>query len=198
VNQAIAHPLHLPIVWAIWKPRVASRLLLMGLGIIALVASAKVQIPAWPIPMTMQTYVILVIAMAYGSRLGLSTVAIYLAVGAAGFPVFAGTPEKGIGLAYMVGPTGGYLVGFFVATWACGWLAAKGWDRTVPKVLAVMTIGHLLILGIGVAWLGTLVGWRSAVALGFTPFIAATIVKTLLAAATLPTAWKLVLWCKNP
>jgi biotin transport system substrate-specific component len=192
VNQVAAQQWHLPIVWAICSRRSVSQLALAAVGACLLALSAKVQILSWPVPMTMQTYVILVIGMAYGTRLGIATVLVYLAAGAAGLPVFAGTPEKGIGVAYMAGPTGGYLLGFVVAAWACGRLAARGWDRGFGTCLVAMTIGHLFILGTGVAWLAALIGWSSAVKLGLVPFIAATVLKTLLAAATLPAAWQLV------
>ena len=161
-------------------------------GVLLLTLSAKIQIPLWPVPMTMQTYVILVIGMAYGTRLGLLTVAAYLAAGALGLPVFAGTPEKGIGVAYMLGPTGGYLVGFMVAVAICGKLTERGWDRRLITSLAAMTIGHVVILLCGAVWLATLMGLERAVALGVTPFLLATVVKTLLAAMTLPIAWKWV------
>jgi biotin transport system substrate-specific component len=192
VNQVVVQPFHLPIVWAVWSRRLVSQWVLAAVGVCLLTISAKMQIPSWPVPMTMQTYVILVIGMAYGTRLGVATVLAYLAAGAAGLPVFAGTPEKGVGIAYMAGPTGGYLLGFVVAAWVCGCLAARGWDRGLATSLIAMATGHLLILGLGVAWLATLVGWSSAVELGLAPFIAATVVKTLLAAATLPVAWRLV------
>lgn len=192
MNQVVVQPFHPPIVWAVWSRRLVSQWLLAAVGVCLLTISAKVQIPSWPVPMTMQTYVILVIGMAYGTRLGVATVLAYLAAGAAGLPVFAGTPEKGVGIAYMAGPTGGYLLGFAVAAWVCGCLAARGWDRGLATSLIAMATGHLLILGLGVAWLATLVGWPSAVELGLVPFIAATVVKTLLAAATLPVAWRLV------
>jgi biotin transport system substrate-specific component len=192
VNQVVVQPFHLPIVWAVWSRRLVSQWVLAAVGVCLLTISAKMQIPSWPVPMTMQTYVILVVGMAYGTRLGVATVLAYLAAGAAGLPVFAGTPEKGVGIAYMAGPTGGYLLGFVVAAWVCGCLAARGWDRGLATSLIAMATGHLLILGLGVAWLATLVGWSSAVELGLAPFIAATVVKTLLAAATLPVAWRLV------
>lgn len=192
MNQVVVQPFHLPIVWAVWSRRLVSQWVLAAVGVCLLTISARVQIPSWPVPMTMQTYVILVIGMAYGTRLGVATVLAYLAAGAAGLPVFAGTPEKGVGIAYMAGPTGGYLLGFAVAAWVCGCLAARGWDRGLATSLIAMATGHLLILGLGVAWLATLVGWPSAVELGLVPFIAATVVKTLLAAATLPVAWRLV------
>jgi biotin transport system substrate-specific component len=163
-----------------------------ALGVLLLAASAKTQVPAWPVPMTMQTFVVLVIGMAYGTRLAVGTVLAYLALGALGLPVFAGTPGKGVGLAYMAGPTGGYLAGFVAAAWLCGTLAARGWDRGVVRSLAAMTLAHVAILGLGVAWLATLIGVERAVALGLAPFVAATVVKTVLAGMTLPLAWKAV------
>jgi biotin transport system substrate-specific component len=160
-------------------------------GIMLLTLSAKLQIPLWPVPMTMQTYVVLVIGFAFGPTLGLLTVAGYVAVGALGLPVFAGTPGKGIGLPYMLGPTGGYLLGFVAAAGLLGKLAERGWDRGWLKSLAAMTIGHALILACGVAWLGVLTGFERALALGLYPFVFATIFKTVLAAITLPLAWRL-------
>ena len=106
------------------------------LGVCLLTLSAKIQVPFWPVPMTMQTLVVLIIGMAYGTRLGAGTVLAYLLVGAAGFPVFAGTPERGIGLAYMMGPTGGFLMGFVVAAWITGLLPnAGGTDRRLGALL---------------------------------------------------------------
>lgn len=170
--------------------RVARNVLLALVGTLALTVSAKTQIPFWPIPMTMQTFVVLVIGMAYGSRLGAATVALYLLEGALGLPVFAGTPEKGVGLAYMMGPTGGYLLGFVVAAWVCGWMAERGFDRSPLKSLVAMSVGHALIFVFGVAWLAQLMGIEKAFMVGVIPFWAATIVKTLLGVVTLPLAWK--------
>lgn len=177
----------------LWPTRnVALRALLLALAGSALLAlSAKIQVPFWPVPMTMQTYVVLVLGMALGSRLGAATVALYLAEGAMGLPVFAGTPEKGLGLAYMMGPTGGYLMGFLVAAALVGWLAERGWDRGWPRALAAMVVGHAAIFLFGLAWLATFVGAEKAIALGLTPFWAATIAKTLLGVATMPLAWKI-------
>jgi biotin transport system substrate-specific component len=180
----------LPIATALIGPKSYVRPLLVVAGMLLLTVSAKLQIPLWPVPMTMQTYVILVIGMAYGTSLGVLTVGAYLLAGALGLPVFAGTPEKGIGLAYMVGPTGGYLVGFMIATFLLGKLAERGWDRKMGSSLLAMTAAHLLILGCGAAWLAVLIGWERAIAVGVSPFIAATILKTVLAGATLPIAWR--------
>ena len=188
----VAGGMQSPIVWTVWNERRWSHAALAALGVCLLTLSAKTQVPAWPVPMTMQTYVVLVIGMAYGTRLAVSTVLAYLVAGALGLPVFAGTPEKGIGLAYMTGPTGGYLVGFVVAAWLCGALAARGWDRGVVRSLLAMTAAHVLILAFGVVWLAMLIGFPRAIALGLTPFIAATVVKTVLAGMTLPLAWRAV------
>lgn len=181
-----------PIVWSIAHRRVRAALLLGVIGVVALAISAKIEIPWWPVPMTMQTYVVLVIGMAYGTRLGVATVLAYLAIGALGFPVFAGTPERGIGIAYMIGPTGGYLLGFALAAWLCGVFTARGWDRRLAYALIGMTLAHVVILGVGVLWLSALVGWERAIQLGVIPFVAATVAKTLLAGWTLPAAWRLV------
>ncbi len=184
-----------PLIDQIWPvaARPALRIAtLMVLGSVLLMASAKAQVPMWPVPMTMQTFVVLVIGMTYGPRLGTATVMLYLFEGALGFPVFAGTPEKGIGLAYMMGPTGGYLLGFVLAAALLGWLAERGWDRTLPWAIAAMTAGTVLQLVPGVAWLATLIGWDKAIAAGLTPFIVGAIVKIALAAAVLPLAWRMV------
>lgn len=188
----VTRSVHVPIVWALWDERRFFQFALAGLGVCLLTLSAKTQVPAWPVPMTMQTYVVLVIGMAYGTRLAVWTVLAYLFLGVVGMPVFAGTPGKGIGLAYMIGPTGGYLLGFVLAAWLCGVLAARGWDRGFWQALVAMTLAHVIILGVGVIWLSELTDWTRAINLGLTPFIAATIVKTLLAAWTLPLAWRLV------
>lgn len=161
-------------------------------GTALLTLSAKIQVPFWPVPMTMQTFAVLVIAMAFGPKLGTATVLLYLAEGAAGLPVFAGTPEKGIGVAYMVGPTGGYLVGFVLSAFTVGWLARRGWDRTVPLTLLAMTAGTVLIFAFGLGWLSTLIGVEKAIQFGLMPFLAGAAFKIALAAAVMPLAWKVV------
>lgn len=156
------------------------------LGSLLLVASAKVQVPFWPVPMTMQSMVVLLLGMAYGSRLGVAAVLLYLAEGLAGLPVFAGS---GAGPAYMAGPTAGYLVGFAASAFLTGWLAERGWDRSPLKALSAMFLGHGVILAAGVAWLATLFGPDKAVAVGLVPFLAATVLKTALGAAIMQAAW---------
>lgn len=180
------------LVRAEFTSRPIMSLALCALGVAAIVASAKAQIPFWPVPLTLQTLVIAVLAMAYGSRLGGVTLAAYLALGAAGLPVFAGTPEKGIGLAYMAGPTGGYLVGFLLGGALMGWLADRGWGRYLPRAVAAVTAGHLVILALGTLWLSLLIGWPKAVAAGLVPFLWPSVVKTLLAAFLVVGASRLV------
>ncbi|MGL5005615.1 MAG: biotin transporter BioY, partial [Casimicrobium sp.] len=104
----------------------------------------------------------------------------------------AGTPEKGVGLSYMLGPTGGYLVGFLIGAWLCGKLAARGFDRGFLTTLIAMSIGHAVIFVFGVTWLAQLMGFEKAFTVGVAPFWAATIAKTLLGVVTLPVAWKFI------
>ncbi|WP_305985753.1 biotin transporter BioY [Roseibium sp. MMSF_3544] len=163
------------------------------LGSAALWMSAKIQVPFYPVPITMQTFVILAIGMAFGMRLGVATIALYLAEGMTGLPVFAGTPEKGIGLAYMMGPTGGYLLGYLLAAGAVGYLAERGFDRNFFTAAVAMFLGNVLIYIPGLLWLGTIVGWdKPVLAWGMTPFLFGDAAKLLLAAALMPMIWKLL------
>ncbi len=165
-------------------------------GTALLTVSAKIQIPFYPVPMTLQTFVVLALGMAYGWRLGGATLLLYLAEGAAGLPVFAGTPEKGIGLAYMLGGTGGYLAGFVLAAAVCGWLAERGWDRNAARTAAAMLIGNAIIYVPGLLWLGGLYGWdKPILEWGLTPFLFGDLAKLALATAVLPLAWK---WLGRP
>lgn len=166
--------------------------LLALVGTLLLTISAKIQIPFWPVPMTMQTYVVLVLGMAYGWRLAGATMLLYLAQGALGLPVFAGTPEKGLGLAYMMGPTGGYLLGFVAAAVVMGWLAERGFDRSFARAAFAMSLGHAIVFAFGFAWLASLIGANKAWIGGVAPFWAATLFKTLLGLFSLPLAWKLI------
>jgi biotin transport system substrate-specific component len=159
------------------------------LGTALLIVSAKIQVPFWPVPMTLQSMVVLLIGAAYGWRLGAATLMLYLAEGAIGLPVFAGTPERGIGLAYMMGPTGGFLIGFALAAAATGYLAERGWDRSLPRVVALMILGHIVLFLPGLAWLAAIMGWEQAWAVGVAPFVAGTVVKTALAVALAQAGW---------
>ena len=154
--------------------------------------------PFYPVPMTLQTLAVLGLGMAYGWRLAFATLLLYLAQGAFGLPVFAGTPEKGIGLAYMMGPTGGYLLGFLLAATLCGWLAERGWDRNVATTALAMLLGNIVIYVPGLLWLGTLVGWdKPVLEWGLTPFLAGDATKLVLAALILPGLWTLLGRKKN-
>jgi biotin transport system substrate-specific component len=153
------------------------------LGSLILWASAKVSVPFWPVPMTLQTGAVVMLAAAYGWRLGLATVLLYLAQGAVGMPVFEGTPAKGIGIAYMLGTTGGYLVGFAAAAAVVGWLAERGADRHPVKLFGAMVLGDAMIFALGLIWLGAVVGWdKPVLEWGLYPFILGDLVKLALAA----------------
>ena len=170
--------------------RVIRNAVLAIIGTALLWASAKIQVPFYPVPMTLQTFAVLVIGMAYGWRLGGATLILYLAEGAAGLPVFAGTPANGIGIAYMVGGTGGYLVGFVLAAAAAGWLAERGWDRNMVSTAGAMLIGNVIIYVPGIVWLGAVFGWDKPIfEWGLTPFILGDATKLVLAALLVPLAW---------
>lgn len=159
---------------------------LAGTGLLAL--SAKIAVPFWPVPMTLQVLAVFLIGAAYGRDLALVTLLVYLAQGAAGLPVFA----SGTGVAYMAGPTGGYLVGFVVAAAIAGHAADRGFDREPFRLFLAMLVGELVILGFGVAWLAWLFGVQKAVAWGIGPFIVTDLVKVALAAAIVPAVWSIV------
>lgn len=164
---------------------------LMVLGSALLTLSAKVSIPFYPVPMTLQTLVVLALGLAYGWRLGVATVALYLLEGALGLPVFTGTPDKGLGLAYMLGGTGGYLMGFLPAVAIAGWLGERGWDRSPWTTAAAMLLGNAAIYVPGLLWLGALYGWDKPIfAWGFAPFWLGDVFKIALAMGLLPLAWR--------
>ena len=185
-----AQPTLLSAAWPTSADSLLRKIVLVLAGTALLTLSAKVQVPFYPVPMTMQTFVVLVIGMAFGWRLGAATVLLYLAEGAFGLPVFAGTPAKGIGLAYMAGPTGGYLVGFAVSAAIVGYLGERGWDRNLPTTLAAMLIGTAMIFVFGYVWLAHLIGSEKAFQFGVLPFMWAAVFKIALAAAVLPLCWR--------
>ncbi len=166
---------------------------LVVLGIVALAVAAKIKVPMWPVPITMGTFAVLTIGAAYGPRLGLATILGYMIIGALGFDVFAGSSAEAYGLTYMMGGTGGYLVGYVLATLALGLLARRGWDRSAPKMAGAMLVGNVLIYVPGLIWLGMLYGWdKPILEWGLTPFLVGDAIKLALAALILPAAWKLV------
>lgn len=147
----------------------------LAIGAAALIAAgAKVQIPFWPVPMTLHTLAVLGFSAAMGPRLGLAAMATYLCAGLAGLPVFSGSPERGIGLAYAVGPTGGYLLGFLIASWLTGRLAGKG---GALRIAGAMMAGLAVVYALGLAWLAMFVPARSLVSVGLAPFLPGDLLK---------------------
>ena len=166
---------------------------LVLVGITLLAVAAKISIPMIPVPITMGTFAVLTIGAAYGPRLGLVTILGYMIVGAAGFDVFAGSTAEANGLTYMMGSTGGYLVGYVLATLALGFAASKGLDRSVIDMGAAMLVGNALIYVPGLLWLGTLYGWDQPILQwGFTPFLVGDVLKLALAALLVPAIWKMI------
>jgi biotin transport system substrate-specific component len=188
---------HDPIATVLWPSRadgiagVARAVVLAALGTALLTVSAKINIPLPFVPMTLQTLVVLMIGAAYGWRLGTATLIAYLAEGAMGMPAFAGPIG---GLAPLLGPTAGYLYGFVVAAFVTGWLSERGWDRSVPRLFVAMAVGHIVIFGMGFAWLafGMKLGVDKAWLVGVLPFVAGSLVKNALGAALVPAVRRLV------
>ena len=149
------------------------------LGSILLAISSKIKIPFYPVPMTMQTFVVLFIGIAFGWKLGLATISLYLFEGIMGLPVFSGTPEKGLGLIYFTGPTMGYLIGFMVAVYFAGKFT---YDQNLIKNFLKLTFAISFIYVLGMLWLGSLIGWDKPIfKLGAQPFLLAEIFKILIA-----------------
>ena len=159
-------------------------LFLAILGTILLAISAKIKIPFWPVPMTMQTFVVLLLGVLYGWKLGLFTVSLYLIEGIAGLPVFAGTPEKGMGLMYFTGTTMGYLIGFLVAVFLMGFFTfSNNFLKNFLKVVFSVSFIYLL----GLLWLGSIIGWDKPVfKLGAQPFLLAELFKVLILTILIP------------
>ncbi|MBO6719089.1 MAG: biotin transporter BioY [Rhizobiaceae bacterium] len=171
--------------------RLAVQVLLALAGTALLTLSAKTKVVLGPVDMSLQTLAIFLIAAAFGFRLAVATLLLYLAQGAMGWPVFQSTPEKGIGIAYMMGTTGGYLAGFVVAAGIVGWAADRGWDRNIVKFLGALLVAELAIMGLGYGWLATIIGADKAWTFGVVPFIVPDLVKVGIAAALMPALWSL-------
>ncbi|MCR8825693.1 biotin transporter BioY [Pseudosulfitobacter koreensis] len=169
------------------------QVIMVAAGILLLAVAAKIRVPMWPVPITMGTFAVLTVGAAYGARLGLVTILGYMLVGALGMDVFAGSSAEANGLSYMMGGTGGYLVGYVLATVILGLLAQRGWDRSIGWMALAMVIGNVAIYVPGLAWLGQLYGWDQPIlAWGVTPFLVGDAVKLALAALLLPGIWKLL------
>ncbi len=153
-------------------------LALVFLGSITLTISAKLKIPFYPVPMTMQTFVVLFLGISFGYKIGLATVSLYLFEGIIGIPVFSNSPEKGVGLVYFTGPTMGYLIGFLTATFLAGYMNLKT-NMFLIFIKLILSVSTIYILG--VLWLGNLIGWdKPIMQLGVTPFLLAELFKILI------------------
>ena len=169
------------------------QIILIIAGIAALAVAAKIKIPMFPVPMTMGTFAVLSIGAAYGMRLGLATIIGYMLIGVFGFDVFAGSSAETFGMTYMMGGTGGYLVGYVLAILALGYAARQGWDRSIGKMAFAMVLGNVLIYVPGLVWLAVLYGTDAPIfTWGLTPFLLGDLVKLALAALLLPAVWGLV------
>ncbi len=187
---------------ALW----VKRAVLVVLGIVALAISAKIKVPVWPSPVAISlgTFAVLTIGAAYGPRLGLVTMLGWMLVGVLGFDVFQSSSAEKYGLTYMMGATGGYLVGYVLATLALGVAARRGWDRSVGGMALALLIGNALIYVPGLLWLNHLVEaglfdaakyaspWSQTLAWGLTPFVIGDAIKLALAALLVPGLWTLV------
>lgn len=138
--------------------RLATQIFLAVSGTLLLTLSAKTKVVLGPVDMSLQTLAIFLISAAFGMRLALATLLLYMAQGAMGFPVFQSTPEKGLGIAYMLGSTGGYLAGFVAIAATVGWAADRGWDRNPVKMLGAVLTAEIVMMAMGFAWLAVLIG----------------------------------------
>ena len=182
------------------------RAVLVVAGVIALMISAKIKVPVWPSPVAISlgTFAVLTIGAAYGPRLGLATMTAWMLVGALGFDVFQSSSAEKYGLAYMMGATGGYLLGYLLATVALGHAARRGWDRSVGGMALALLAGNVLIYVPGLLWLGYLIAgglfdpakyasvWDQTLAWGLTPFLIGDALQLGLAALLVPALWRLV------
>jgi biotin transport system substrate-specific component len=185
-------------VWPKSINPMAQAIVLALVGTAVLAVSAKIKVPFYPVPMTLQTFAVMALAAAYGSRLAVITVLLYLFEGALGLPVFTNTPPEVASPAYFLGPTGGFLIAFIALAWIVGTAADHGWDRSIPKLFAAMIAADLVVFAIGFAWLawfavvsngGTGIGLANAFKFGVAPFLLADLLKIALAALAVPAAW---------
>ena len=183
---------------AIWPssatPAIPRALLLMLAGSAFIALSAQIQVPLWPVPMTGQTFAVLLVGAAFGWRLGGATLLLYMGEGVIGIPVFA---KAAFGPAVILGPTGGYIMGFVLAAAVVGYLAERGWDRSVWRTALAMLAGNLVIYLFGLPWLAAYLAGvgneqplQAAITFGLVPFLVGDGLKLALAACLLPVAWK--------
>lgn len=175
------------------KSNLAVDLLVVLAGSLLMTFAAKITIPFYPVPLTVQTLVAIGLGLALGPTRAVACVLAYLAQGAAGLPVFAGAPVGGLGLAYMAGPTGGYLIGFVFQAMVAGFLARWGWGRSPISAIGAGLIAAAVIYPTGLLWLGVVIGFdKPLLALGLFPFVLGDLAKACLAALIFPTAWSML------
>ena len=180
------------LVDTVWSADGLARELTLVIGgslAIAAAAQLRVPLPFTPVPVTAQTFAVLLIGMLFGAKRGAATVLTYLSIGIMGLPVFAAAPP---GPGALLSPTAGYLAGYVAAAWVTGTLSERGWDRRPWSTALAMTIGSCLILAFGALWLSRFVGWDRALQTGFLPFIPGDLLKIAMATALLPSGWKLI------
>ena len=163
-------------------------ILLIFFGTLLLAVSSKIQVPFWPVPMTMQTFIVFIIAMSYGWKLSFLTLIAYLIEGAAGFPVFA----KGGGLLYLTGPTAGYLYGMAIAAGVMGYFADLGYGKSIITCMFPLLVGTVIIFVFGVGYLSSIIGFEKAIAAGLLPFIPSELFKIALAFFIIPSIWNYI------
>jgi len=189
---------------ALWPERVNPAIravILVLVGTLLLALSAKIKVWQEPVPITLQTFAVMAIAAAYGSRLAVATVVAYLAEGLLGLPVFTNTLPMVAGPAYFLGTTGGFLIGFIPLAWIVGTAADRGWDRSIVKLFAAMVVADIVVFALGFAWLAGFahlasgargLGAATAWSAGLAPFIVPDLLKIALAACLVPASWALL------
>jgi biotin transport system substrate-specific component len=196
-----AHSALIPSIWSGSASRVARDVIIVLAGTALIAVAAKIKVPFYPVPMTLQTLAIIGIAATCGLRLGVVTVLAYLLEGALGLPVFTNTPPLLAGPAYFLGPTGGFLAGFVVLAAIVGYAVDRGWDRSIPKLFLAAVLGEIVMLALGFSWLAwfaslssgaTGLGAAKAWAGGVAPFVLGDLLKIILATLAVPAAWSLV------
>ncbi len=172
--------------------RLAAQLFLAIGGTLLLTVSAKTKVFLGPVDISLQTLAVLLIASAFGMRLAVATLLLYMAQGAMGLPVFQSSPEKGVGIAYMLGTTGGYLAGFVAMAAIAGWAADRGLDRNPFRLFGAFMAAEVVMMAMGFAWLALLIGADKAWQFGVVPFIVGDLIKVALAASLVPAVWSIV------
>jgi len=166
------------VIKTIQSQKILRSLIIILFGSILLTVSAKIKIPFYPVPMTMQTFIVLFLGISFGYKIGLATISLYIFEGIIGLPVFSNSPEKGVGIIYFMGPTMGYLIGFFFATFLSGYLNFK---TNIFLIFLKLVFSVSIIYILGILWLGNLIGWdKPIIQLGVTPFLLAELFKICL------------------